>query len=171
MPFSYLNGGCAKLRASLAFMPYVPHGPVYLHVFASSVPYFFSVPYVPSFFYVHYLASFFYVLSCLHRFMCLTCPYFFMCITCLPVFTHLTCLHFFTCIRCLHFFYLRASRVFTCLSASNFRCALCPFTFFIKCGTTNNQPQQARISKSEVEQTKNSLNKPKQFWVILENYF
>ena len=34
--------------------------------------------------------------------------------------------------------------------------------FFIKCGTTHNQPQQAGISKNEVEQTKNSLIKLKE---------
>ena len=47
-------------------------------------------------------------------------------------------------LRALHvlFFYL------TFLSVPNFRRA---FTFFIKCGTTNNEPQQAGTSKNEVE--------------------
>lgn len=42
---------------------------------------------------------------------------------------------------------------------------------FIKCGISYNQPQEAGIGKNEVEQTKNSLNKPKQLRTILKNYF
>ena len=43
--------------------------------------------------------------------------------------------------------------------------------FCVECGTTHNQPQQAGISMNEVVLSKARLKKPKQLWVILENYF
>ena len=59
------------------------------------------------------------------------------------------CFPFFTCITCLHF--LRTLHAFTFLSVSNFWRALRAFTYIIKCGTNQEQSQQARISKNEVE--------------------
>ena len=116
------------LRALRVHVLYVP---AYLRDFTSYVPSFFYLPSVPSFFYVPYLSSFFKCLTCLSFFTCLTCPH---------IFKGLTCVHF-----------LHALRNFTFLSVSNFRRTLCAFNFFIKCGTTHNQPQQATISKNDVE--------------------
>ena len=83
---------------------------------------------------------------------------FFTCLTCPHLFTYLTyCLHLFTC----HHFS-------KCFQFST--CLMC-FHFFIKCRATHNQPQQAGISRNEVEKTKDSLNEPKQLRAILENYF
>ena len=108
-----------------------------------------------------YVPSFFTCLKCLHFFTCLTCPHlffvlsvpsFFTCFTCLHCFTCLTCLTcllMFTHLTCLHV--LRALRTFTFLSTSDFWRDLSAFTFFIKCGTTHNQPEPAGISKNEVE--------------------
>ena len=59
------------------------------------------------------------------------------------------------------FFFLRPLHAFSYLGVSSFWCALCAFTFFIKYGATHNQLQQVGINKSEVKQTKNSLNEPK----------
>ena len=104
------------------------------------------------------------VLTCLSS-LCAFVPliltlssFFFTCLTCPHLFTYLTyCLHLFTC---LHF--SKCFQFFTCL--------MC-FHFFIKCRVIHNQLQQARISKNEVEKTKDSLNKPKQLRAIWENYF
>ena len=80
-------------------------------------------------------------------------PSFFF--TCLQLFTFLTCLHFFTFLTCPYFFtclaYLHFLRAFTFLRVSNFGSNLRAFTFFIKCGTTHNQLQQAGICKNEVK--------------------
>ena len=93
---------------------------------------------------------------CLWFLCCLR--FFFTCLTCPHLFTYLTyCLHLF---MCLHF--SKCFQFFTCL--------MC-FHFFIKCRVIHNQLQQARISKNEVEKTKDSLNKPKQLRAIWENYF
>ena len=59
------------------------------------------------------------------------------------------CAIFLTCLKCLHF--LSDFRVFTFLSVSNFWRALFVFTFYIKYGTTHNQPQKSEITKREVE--------------------
>ena len=59
------------------------------------------------------------------------------------------CFPFFTCITCLHF--LHTLYAFTFLSVSKFWRALRAFTYIIKCGTNQEQSQQARVSKNEVE--------------------
>ena len=75
---------------------------------------------------------------------CLTCLHFFYVLY--VFFTCLTCPHLFTCLTWLLFL-----RVFTFLSVSNFWRTLCAFIFYIKCGTTHNQPKQIGISKNKVE--------------------
>ena len=82
----------------------------------------FYLSYVPLFFHVPYVPSFF---------TCLIYPHFIRALRALIV--------------------LRALCASTFLSVSNFWRALYAFIFFIKCGTTHNQPQQAGISKKEVE--------------------
>ena len=88
------------------------------------------VPYVPE-----YLSTF--ALCVPSFFTCLTChnffyvPLFFTCLTCPNLLTCLTRLQFF-----MYFWFLTS---LMCLN------------FFIKCGTTQNQPQQAGISKNRVE--------------------
>ena len=95
-------------------------------------------------FYVYYVPSYFDVPTCFFFFICITCP------------------HPFTCIPCFHFFFfLLPLHAFSYFGVSSFWCALCAFTFFIKYGATHNQLQQVGINKSEVKQTKNSLNEPK----------
>ena len=113
------------------------------------------------------------LLTCLLFFMCLTCPHLFTRLTCLQYITCLTCLHFLTCITCPHLFTCRACLSFLYfLNVSNLGRTLCVFTSFIKCGTTHNQLQQARIrARMRKNKFKNSLNNPKQLRAIVENYF
>ena len=100
----------------------VPYVSMCLRAFASHMPSFFSLPYVP---------SYFTCLMCFNIFTCLSCPYL------------LSALRALRAIIFLH--------AFTFLSVSNFRRGLCIITFHIKCETTHKQPQQAGISKNEVE--------------------
>ena len=93
-------------------------------------------------------------------------PWFFTRITCLHIFTFLLVFSFLRALRVLSLFFrafnfLRPWHAFSFSSVSSFWRALCAFTFYIKYVTTHNQPQQIRISKNKVKQTKNSLNEPK----------
>ena len=104
-------------------------------------------------------------------FSCALCALIFTCITCLHILTFLRAFSFLYALRVLillrasrafiFFFFLRPLHAFSYLGVSSFWCALCAFTFFIKYGATHNQLQQVGINKSEVKQTKNSLNEPK----------
>ena len=122
-------------------------------------------------FYVSYVASFFYlpfrafiVLRALHSFIFLRAY--------LPGFTFYV-LHFFMCLTCHHF--LRALRAFiilcallafTFLSVSNFRRALCTFTFLYKMWN-NSSPATTSWNKQERDKiSQNSLNKPKQLRTV-----
>ena len=149
-----------------------------LRAFASDVPYFF---YVPSFFYIPYLTFIFVMcLTFTHFCTCLACPHFlrawrglfFLCALRAFLFFVPYVISFFYVNYVPSSFYLPyVPSSFYVPYVSNFWRALCAFTFFIKYGTTHNQPQQSGISKNEVEWTKNSLNKPKQLWAILKSYF
>ena len=123
-------------------LTHVPYVLAFLRAFVSYVPSFFYVPYVPS---------------------------FFSCLTWLPLFTCITCLYLLRLLRA--FIFVRALLPFTFLSCSNFWRFSRHFTFFKEVWNNQNQPQQAGISKSKVEQTKNCLNKLKQPRTLLENYF
>ena len=144
-----------KLRASCAFVPYVPHVPTcltcsrairacvhsclcFLSAFLFYVPYVPSSFYVRSFFYVPYVSSF-----------------FLRALRALRAFIFLRALRVFYVPYVPSSFYVPevASflRVFTFLSVSNFWRKLCAFIFYIKCGTTHNQPQQIGISRNKVE--------------------
>ena len=121
----------ACLRDSAFYLPYVPS-----FVYVSYVSFFFYVPYVSSFCYVPYLPYFFDVsyvptfLMCPNVSTCLMSPHYFTCLAC-----------FFTCLTNFHFFSVLWS----------FEVLYVPSLFCIKCGLTNNQSQQAALSKNEVE--------------------
>ena len=86
------------------------------------------------------------VLTCLK---CLMTSIITLALMWLHFFACLTFAHFYVlnCLTCLYF--LRAFRVCTFLSVSNFWRALSAFTHFMTCGTTQNQLQKVEISKSE----------------------
>ena len=121
----------------LNYVPSYPTCLTRLRAFASYLPSLFYVPYVSFFFYVPYVPSVFYVPYVPSLFYFLYMPLFFY----MPYVPS-----FFTCLTCLQFL-----SAFTFLSVSNFRRTLRAFTFFIKCGTTHNQSQQAGICKNEVK--------------------
>ena len=122
---------CAKLRAFVNYVPYVPtcftcspslhtyvpsclcHLRAFL-IFHALCAFIFYVPYVPSYF------------------------------------TYLTCLCFFSCLAFLLF--LRVLRVFTSFKCFHFFVMpYAPWPFSIKCRTTLSQLWQPVISKNEVE--------------------
>ena len=110
---------------------------------------FFYVPSVPSFFHLAYVPSFF--LRALHAFIILRAyvSSFFTCLTCSHFYLPYVTLFF---LRGLHdFIFARALPAITFQVFPNFNVFNLPSPFFIKCGTTQNQPQQAGISKNEVE--------------------
>ena len=138
---AYLPSCFWSLRTFHFYMPYVPSFFYVPNVSAFfDVPYMLSFFYVPSFFYVVYVSSFFTWFTFLHflsglRFFIFYVVYvssFFMWLTCLHFF-----FYFFT--PCFHFF-----KSFLFLT-----CRKCLDLLFLNFGTTQNQPQQARISKSD----------------------
>ena len=152
---------CAKLGSLRAFIPYVPHVSsclicqralrAHLPLLPMCLPFsraFIFLSVLHSFIflralraflsYVPYVRSFFY--------SCFGCPHFLRDLLAFIFLRALRARIFSWALRT--FIFLRA---FTFLSVSNFWRNLCAFTFFIKCGTTHNQPLQAEISKNEVE--------------------
>ena len=119
-----------------------------LHALFFCVSSSFYVPYVSSFIYVPYVPSF---LGALGAFIVLRALSVF-------IFTSLTCPHFYVpyvpplSLRGLHDFnFIRAYLPWLFQVFPIFTVFYVPLPFFIKRGTTQNQPQQVGISKNEVE--------------------
>ena len=124
---AYLPSCFWSLRTFHFYMPYVPS-----FFYVPNVSAFFDVPYMLSFFYVVYVSSFFKWFTFLYFLRGLRVFIFYVAYVSSFFF-----FYFFT--PCFHFF-----KSFLFLT-----CRKCLDLLFLNFGTTQNQPQQARISKSD----------------------
>ena len=167
------NGITHKDKKNVPRVPYLltcftcslPYVLACLCAFASYVPS--LMPYVPSFFYVLYVPSLFYV-PYVSSFFCVPyVPSFFYVLYVSSFFTWLSCLHFLRALRVFIFYLNYIPSVFYVAYMTSFlyvpyvpslfkgfqifNMFYVPLPFFIKCGATQNQLQQAGTSKNKAE--------------------
>ena len=123
---AYLPSCFWSLRTFHFYMPYVPS-----FFYVPNVSAFFDVPYMLSFFYVVYVSSFFKWFTFLYFLRGLRVFIFYV--------AYMSSFFFYFFTPCFHFF-----KSFLFLT-----CRKCLDLLFLNFGTTQNQPQQARISKSD----------------------